>query len=60
LRPSNHPETFESLPESRQSRFCVRIVLGEAHQHTDALHLLGLLRARRERPCDRRAAEQRG
>src|SRR5262249_5370177 len=55
LRPS---EPFEPLPESRKTRFGVRIVLGQGHQHTDPLHALGPLRARRERPR-RRAAEQR-
>src|SRR6266567_8216540 len=29
------------------------------HEHADAPHSLGLLRARRERPCNGRAAEQR-
>jgi len=29
------------------------------HQHADPPHALALLRARRERPRDRRAAEQR-
>ena len=37
----------------------LRIVRGQADQHADAPHALGLLRARRERPCRRRAAEQR-
>ena len=36
-----------------------RIVRGECHEHADAPHPLGLLRARRERPRRRRAAEQR-
>src|SRR5262249_23311175 len=35
--------------------FCV---IRDPHQHADASHTLGLLRARRERPC-RRAAEKR-
>jgi hypothetical protein len=29
------------------------------HEHANSPHLLRLLRARRERPCDRRAAEKR-
>src|SRR5262249_53828864 len=29
------------------------------HKHANASHPLALLRARRERPCDRRAAQQR-
>ena len=32
---------------------------GSVHEHADAPHPLGLLRARRERPRRRRAAEQR-
>ena len=43
LRPS---EPFEPLPECREARLHFRIVLGEAHQHADAPHALGLLRAR--------------
>ncbi len=55
LRPS---EPFEPLPECREACLHFRIVLGIGHQHADAPHPLGLLRARRERPR-RRAAEQR-
>src|SRR5262249_49239065 len=36
-----------------------RIVCGESIEHADAPHSLGLLRARRERPRGRGAAEQR-
>ncbi len=36
-----------------------RIVLGQVHEHTDAPHPLDRLRARRQRPRGRRAAEQR-
>src|SRR5262249_15105006 len=35
------------------------IVCGEVHEHADAPYALALLRARRERPRSRRAAEQR-
>ena len=35
----------------------VSIVLGVWHQHADPPHPLRLLRMRRERPCDRGAAE---
>jgi hypothetical protein len=35
-----------------------RDVLGEAHQHADTSHPIGLLRADGERPCERRAAEE--
>jgi len=49
---------LEPLPESdKLARF--RIVLSIDHQHADAPHLVGLLRVRRERPCRRRATEER-
>src|SRR5262245_36256996 len=38
---------------------CFRVALEKAHQHTDPPHPLALLRARRERPRRRRAAEER-
>jgi len=44
------PEPFEFVPESRKTCFGVYIVLRKGHQHPDPLHLLRLLRARRERP----------
>jgi hypothetical protein len=56
LRPS---KPFEALPKSRETRLHFWIVLGKAPQYADAPHLLGLLRARRDRPRHRRAAEQR-
>jgi hypothetical protein len=37
-----------------------RIVRGQVHEHADAPHPLGLLRALRERPRRRRAGKQRG
>src|SRR5262245_42112358 len=53
------PSTLlEPLPECREAGPCFRIVLGKAHQHADPPHLVGLLRARRERPRGR-AAEKR-
>src|SRR5215510_2680332 len=45
--------------ESREARLTFRIIGGEIHEHADAPHRAGLLRARRERPRSRRAAEQR-
>src|SRR5262249_7958809 len=36
--------------------FCV---ISDTHEDTDSPHPLALLRARRERPCSRRAAKQR-
>jgi hypothetical protein len=54
-RPS---EPLESLPERGDLRLCLWVVLGVPHQHAQATHTFGLLRARRERPrC--RAAEKR-
>jgi hypothetical protein len=55
FRPS---EAFEPLPESGKPCFPVRIVFGQPHQHTDASHALGLLRARCERPSRHRAAAE--
>src|SRR5215475_5668066 len=51
-------QALQRLAERRNARLCLRIALGKAHQHADPSHRL--LRARRERPCDRRAAEKRG
>src|SRR5262249_19337142 len=45
--------------ECLQSSLAHRIVLRERHEHADAAHSFGLLRARRNRPWRRRAAEQR-
>ncbi len=55
LRP---PELLKFLPERRDERLCFAVALRTSHQHADALHLHGFLRACRERPCCR-AAEQR-
>src|SRR5260370_27430447 len=55
FRPST---LFQPLPECREASLRFRIVLGEPHQHADAPHPDGLLRARAKRPgC--RAAEKR-
>ena len=50
---------LQSLHERRDASLCLRVVRGEWNEHADAPHPLGLLRARRERPRRRRAAEQR-
>jgi hypothetical protein len=55
LRPS---EPLQLLSKFHDARLGFRIVLGQAHQHPDAPHPLRLLRARRERPRCRRAAEK--
>src|SRR5262249_11549276 len=57
---SFRPSTlFQPLPECREASLGLRIVLGERHEHADAPHSLALLRARRERPRGRRAADER-
>src|SRR6516164_5765091 len=55
-RPSELPEP---LPETLKITLRVRVVLGDSQQYGDPPHLVALLRARRERPRSRRAAEQR-
>jgi hypothetical protein len=52
------PELPKLLSKFRQSYRGLRIVPGEAHDHTDAPHPLALLRAGRKRPRNCRAAEQ--
>jgi hypothetical protein len=56
LRP---PELLESLAECCDPGLCFRVALGKRHQHADPAHPFGLLRARRERPTESRAAEDR-
>jgi hypothetical protein len=56
LRPSQFPK---SLPKSDDANLCFWIALSICHQNTDAPHALALLRTRRERPSNPRAAEQR-
>jgi hypothetical protein len=52
-------QLLQALHEDEHERLFVGIGGGERHQHADAAHALTLLRPRRERPCHRRAAEQR-
>ena len=52
LRP---PKLLESLPECGDEGLPFPVALGKPHQHTDPPHTVGLLRARRNRPRDRRA-----
>ena len=56
LRPA---EGFQSLPKRDDTRQHFGVVLGVYVQERDASHALRLLRARRERPRYRPAAEQR-
>ena len=55
LRPA---EGFQSLPKRDDTWQHFGVVLGVYMQERDASHALRLLRARRERPRDRRAAEK--
>src|SRR5262245_13103457 len=50
---------FKCLPERRRIGLRIPIVLGKGRQYAHAPHTLGLLRARHERPCGCRPAEQR-
>jgi hypothetical protein len=47
------------LPKSGDTSLSFWIALSIRHQHTDPPHALGLLRSRRKRPRNRRAAEKR-
>ena len=59
LRPIGPAQLLQPLQERRDAGLTFRIVRGCGHEHADAPHPLGLLRARRERPRGRRAAEKR-
>jgi hypothetical protein len=48
---------LQPLEERRTACLPDRVVRSRAHEHANAPHPLGLLRARRERPSGRRAAE---
>jgi hypothetical protein len=48
----------QRLLERPDARLPDRIVRSRGREHANAPHPLGLLRARRERPCGCRAAEQ--
>jgi hypothetical protein len=49
-------QLLQGLQEPRDAGLPFRIVRGMVHQHADPLYLLGLLRARREWPRNRRSA----
>src|SRR5262249_53741064 len=57
LHPTKVPKPFAKC---RDAGLSFQIILGNSQQHTNPPHPLTLLRARRERPCSRCAAEQRG
>src|SRR5262249_38008247 len=52
-------QVLQRLAERRNTRLCLRITLGKAHQHADPSRPAGLLRVRRQRPRRRGAAEKR-
>jgi len=52
-------QLLKPLPEHRNVALSCGVGFGEVNEHADAPHPLALLRARRKRPCSRRAAEQR-
>src|SRR5262249_16150716 len=51
-------QLLQRVNEGFDTSLCFRVVGCKRRQHTNPPHALGLLRARRERPCRRRAAEQ--
>src|SRR5262249_37490211 len=53
------PQQRQPLLERPHAGLIFRIVRGGGQQHADAPHHVGLLRARRQRPRYRRAAEKR-
>ena len=59
VAPIGPAQLLQPLQERRDAGLIFRIVRGCGHKHADAPHPLGLLRARRERPRRRRAAEKR-
>ena len=58
LRPMVQPNSASACRNAADAGLKFRIVRGCGQEHADAPHPLGLLRARRQRPRRRRAAEQ--
>src|SRR5262249_60520484 len=57
---TDHPaQLLQLLQERTDASLIFRIIRGCSLDDADPPHALGLLRPRRERPCDSRAAEQR-
>jgi hypothetical protein len=50
---------LQGLPEGRDARLSIRVVVLDVHQSCDATHSIRLLRPRRGGPCRRRAAYER-
>src|SRR5258708_15190996 len=57
--PDGPTQLLQPLQKCRVASLHLRVVRGERHEHAHAPHGLALLRARRERPRHRRAAEKR-
>ena len=55
-----YPGTFDPITNGHTDiiRRAARILLNDVHQHADPTHPAGLLRPRRERPRDCRAAQE--
>lgn len=48
-------QLLQAFPECGDARLSLRFIFGDAHQHSDAPHAIGLLRTRRQRPRSRAA-----
>jgi hypothetical protein len=59
LRPTAQPHSCSPCRNALNAGLSFRIVRGQMHEHSNAPHPVSLLPARRERPRDRRPAEQR-
>jgi hypothetical protein len=59
LRPSDQPNCCSACRKRRDAGLPFWIADSQVHEHANAPHPLGLLRARRERPRGHCAAEQR-
>jgi hypothetical protein len=57
LRPSVQPKTASACVNAETKVFAPGSFSSRRHEHADAPHAVALLRPRRERPSDRRAAE---
>jgi hypothetical protein len=58
VAPINPPQPIEPFAKCRIPRLSVQIVFGERSEHADASHLIALLRARSERPCNGSATDK--
>jgi hypothetical protein len=53
IAPLAPPQLLQALPKRREPGLTFRIVRSPVHEDANPAHVLGLLRACRERPCDR-------